>query len=123
MINAIPWSRRTGAPWRDLPERYGAWKTGDERLRRWTAYGTWDRILDDAAVKGGSVGAVAWTISVDFTHTRVRAHQHAARGPARGCPSAWTRDLAVDGDALGRSRGGLTSPPPAPPDVREPVRE
>src|SRR5205814_6422477 len=26
-INAILWKRRTGAPWRDLPERYGPWKT------------------------------------------------------------------------------------------------
>lgn len=45
MINGILWKLRTGAPCRDLPERYGPWKTGHERLRRWTADGTWDRIL------------------------------------------------------------------------------
>lgn len=28
MLNAILWINRTGAPWRDLPERYGSWKTG-----------------------------------------------------------------------------------------------
>ncbi|AIJ21971.1 insertion element transposase [Amycolatopsis methanolica 239] len=36
VINAILWKLRTGAPWRDLPERYGPWKTVHERLRTWT---------------------------------------------------------------------------------------
>jgi transposase len=27
VINGILWKLRTGAPWRDLPERYGPWKT------------------------------------------------------------------------------------------------
>jgi transposase len=33
VINGILWKLRTGAPWRDLPERYGPWKTAHERLR------------------------------------------------------------------------------------------
>ncbi len=37
-------------PWRDLPERYGPWKTAHERLRRWTADGTWDKILAEVIV-------------------------------------------------------------------------
>ncbi len=82
VINAILWKLRTGAPWRDLPERYGSWKTTHERLRRWTADGTWDRILDQAVVKDDSVGAVEWTISVDSSH--VRAHQHAAGARKKG---------------------------------------
>src|SRR3954469_3518330 len=40
VINAILWQSKTGVPWRDLPERYGPWKTAHERLRRWTADGT-----------------------------------------------------------------------------------
>ncbi len=86
MINAILWKLRTGAPWRDLPERYGPWKTAHERLRRWTADGTWDRILDSAVVKDDSVGAVEWTIGVDSTH--VRAHQHAAGARKKGAAPA-----------------------------------
>ncbi len=27
VINGILWKLRTGAPWRDLPERCGPWKT------------------------------------------------------------------------------------------------
>lgn len=37
VVDGIPWQLRTGAPWRDLPERYRPWKTLRERLRRWTA--------------------------------------------------------------------------------------
>jgi transposase len=27
VVNGILWKLRTGAPWRDLPERYGPWQT------------------------------------------------------------------------------------------------
>ena len=33
VLNAILWKLRAGASWRDLPERYGPWKTAHERLR------------------------------------------------------------------------------------------
>jgi len=50
VLNGILWTLRTGVPWRDLPERYGPWKTAHERLRRWTADGTWDKILAEVIV-------------------------------------------------------------------------
>jgi transposase len=40
-----------GRRWRDLPERYGPWKTAHERLRLWTKDGTWAKILDHVIVK------------------------------------------------------------------------
>src|SRR6266481_1819105 len=64
VINGILWKLRTGAPWRDLPERYGPWKTCHERLRRWTADGTWDRILERAIVYDDG-HPVDWVVSVD----------------------------------------------------------
>ena len=82
MINAILWQSKTGVPWRDLPERYGPWKTAHERLRRWTADGTWDRILTEVVVKDDSIGVVEWTFSVDSSS--VRAHQHAAGARKKG---------------------------------------
>ena len=84
VINAILWKLRTGAPWRDLPERYGPWKTAHERLRRWTADGTWDRVLDEVIVKDDAVGRVEWVFSVDSS--AVRAHQHAAGARKKGGP-------------------------------------
>jgi len=81
VINGILWKLRTGAPWRDLPERYGPWKTCHERLRRWTADGTWDKILARAQVYDDGQ-PVQWTISVDTSI--VRAHQHSAGARKKG---------------------------------------
>ena len=90
VINGILWKLRTGAPWRDLPERYGPWKTCHERLRRWTADGTWDRILAHAQVFDDGQ-PVEWIVSVDSSI--VRAHQHAAGARKKGAPPAvpWQR--------------------------------
>jgi transposase len=66
---------RVGCPWRDLPERFGNWKTVYNRHRRWSADGTWETILD-ALRAGCDEGHKDWTVAVDATV--VRAHQHAA---------------------------------------------
>ena len=44
MINGIAWVKRTGSPWRDMPERYGPWKTAHLRFRRWAEDGTRARL-------------------------------------------------------------------------------
>jgi transposase len=85
VINGILWKLRTGAPWRDLPARYGPWKTCHERLRRWTADGTWDKILAHAQVHDDG-RPVDWTVSVDSSI--VRAHQHSAGARKKGDPVA-----------------------------------
>ncbi|MEU4818263.1 MULTISPECIES: IS5 family transposase [Micromonospora] len=107
VINGILWKLRTGAPWRDLPERFGPWKTCHERLRRWTADGTWDRILAAAQVHDDGT-PVQWTISIDSSI--VRAHQHAAGARKKGgSPTSAATPGAQDGEAIGRSRGGLST--------------
>ncbi|WP_406192232.1 transposase [Kitasatospora sp. NBC_01560] len=35
----------TGPSWRDVPERYGSWKTLYTRFRRWALDGTFSRML------------------------------------------------------------------------------
>lgn len=40
IINGILWKLRTGAPWRDVSERYGPWQTLADRLYRWRRDGT-----------------------------------------------------------------------------------
>jgi transposase len=84
VINGILWKLRTGAPWRDLPERYGAWQTCADRLYRWRRNGTWDRLLAHVQTKSDAVGEVIWEVSVDSS--TARAHQHASgarRQPSR----------------------------------------
>src|ERR1700720_4550825 len=72
-INGILWVLRTGAPWRDMPERYGNWNSVFVRFSRWSKLGVWDAAFETLA----SLGPPA-----DEEHaidsTIVRAHQHAA---------------------------------------------
>src|SRR5579859_3094040 len=58
VINGILWKLRTGAPCRDLPERYGPWPTCADRLDRWRRDGTWDRLLAHVQTKADAVGAL-----------------------------------------------------------------
>ncbi|XXZ51989.1 IS5 family transposase [Streptomyces cavourensis] len=111
VINGILFRERTGVPWRDLPSRFGRWKTVYERHRRWSADGTWDRILRAVQADADAEGRIDWSmVSVDSTSCR--AHQHAA-GARRKAPRvpkkrSTPRHHRPD-EALGRSRGGLTS--------------
>ena len=74
-MNGILWRTRSGAPWRDLPEQYGSWKTVYGRHRTWSADGTWDRVLR-ALQRGSDSYDAEWLVSVDSTV--IRAHHHAA---------------------------------------------
>ncbi len=45
VLNGIVWKIRSGAPWRDVPARYGSWKSIYTRFRRWALDGTFTRML------------------------------------------------------------------------------
>ncbi|WP_374935585.1 IS5 family transposase [Streptomyces sp. B226SN101] len=107
VIDGILWQLRTGAPWRDVPERYGPWKTLHERLRRWTAGGTWDRILEHVQTLQADAGRIEWVFSIDSSV--VRAHQHSAGARKKGHPGRPVEDLVEPDEALGRTRGGLST--------------
>jgi transposase len=76
VIEAISWKYRTGSPWRELPERYGPWQTAYERLSRWSADGTWARLLARAQTDADAAGELDWLVAADST--MVRVHQHGA---------------------------------------------
>ena len=77
IVNGILWVLRTGAPWRDLPERYGPVGTVSSRFYRWCAAGVWDQVLAALQAAADARGEVDGSLHfVDATI--VRAHQHAA---------------------------------------------
>lgn len=47
--NGILWILRTGAPWKDLPERYGAYQTVHRRLQNWRKAGVIEAVLQGLA--------------------------------------------------------------------------
>jgi transposase len=75
VLNGIFWVLRAGAPWRDMPERYGPYTTAYNRFNRWRKAGIWDQLMD-AIVKAhdGKVQMIDSSI--------VRVHQHAS-GPKK----------------------------------------
>jgi len=81
-VNGLLWVLRTGAPWRDLPERYGPWQTVATRFYRWRKAGVWDRLLAAVQEIADAQGKVNWQVHY-VDGTVVRAHQHAA-GVKRG---------------------------------------
>ena len=73
VLNGILWRFRTGAPWRDAPERYDPRTTLYNRFVRWRAAGHWERIL--TAVSAAYDGEI-----VMIDSSCVRVHQHGATG-------------------------------------------
>ena len=71
ILNGIVWIARSGAPWRDLPERYGAWQTVYSRFRKWIDDGIIDNIF-----RVLSLEAELTELSMDASI--VSAHQHRA---------------------------------------------
>ncbi|MBR7828178.1 IS5 family transposase [Actinospica sp. MGRD01-02] len=102
LIDGVRWRVRVGAPWRDVPERYGPWQSVYTFFRRWQLAGVWATLVTALQARADADGLITWDVSVDST--TVRAHQHAAGA---------RRDVAVAGEpedhALGRSRGGWTT--------------
>ncbi len=45
-VNGVLWVLRSGAHWRDLPERYGKWKSLHKRFSRWARGGVWERVFE-----------------------------------------------------------------------------
>ncbi len=77
IVNGIIWIDRTGAPWRDLPERYGSWRTVASRFYRWQKAGIWDRILAALQHQEDAEEELDWRVHC-LDATIVRAHQHVA---------------------------------------------
>ena len=51
VLNGIFYILRTGAPWRDLPERYGPRTTVYNRYVRWGERGVWQGIFESLALE------------------------------------------------------------------------
>ena len=72
-VNGCLWVLRSGAHWRDLPERYGKWKTLHKRFSRWAKAGVWDEVFA-SLIKDRDNRYLM------LDSTLVRAHQQAATG-------------------------------------------
>ncbi|MFF3286052.1 IS5 family transposase [Streptomyces sp. NPDC003023] len=104
VVNGMVYKIRTGVCWRDLPERYGPWKTVYTRFRRYALDGVFTQALQQIQAQADTAGDIDWLVQIDSTI--VRAPQHAAATGRKGGSSGRTNR---NDHALGRSRGGLTN--------------
>jgi transposase len=79
VVEATAWRFRTGAPWRDVPERFGNWNTIYKNFRRWASDGVWEDLLTHVQKRASLAGEIDWVVSVDSSIARV--HQHGATLP------------------------------------------
>jgi transposase len=90
-LDAVFWIMRTGAQWRELPEKFGNWNSLFKRFNTWSLKGIWFALFkhfsDDPDME-----------SVMLDSTIVRAH---------ACAAGYKKDSARE-QALGRSCGGFS---------------
>jgi transposase len=91
-VEAVLYRYRSGMPWRDLPERFGDFRVTHTRFSRWAKTGVWERVFQVLAEDADNEYAM-------IDSTIVRAHQH----------SAGAKESGAKQEAIGRSKGGLST--------------
>ena len=81
-IDAVLYRARTGLPWRDLPERFGPWKTVYNRFSNWAERGLWAQIFKALQLDLDDTGSI-------IDASVVRAHQDAAGGKGGSSATLW----------------------------------
>ncbi|WP_431194275.1 IS5 family transposase, partial [Pseudomonas viridiflava] len=102
VLNDIFWILCSGAKWRDLPERFGPWKTVYQRFRQWRDNGAFEQVLRHLHFRlrqDAFIDLDIWMVD----STSVRATQVASGAGKNGPPQE------PQHHGLGRSRGGLTT--------------
>ena len=89
-VEAVVYVHRTGIAWEDLPAAFGEAGTAYRRFRRWACKGIWD----DLFLRGIPTDALE-TVMLDSSACKAQRFASGARGGGE--------------EALGRSRGGLTT--------------
>lgn len=72
-IDAVLFRAKTGIPWRDLPERFGPWKTVYNKFAAWAHRGYWAAIFKALQLEADEDGVI-------IDASVIRAHQDAAGG-------------------------------------------
>jgi len=86
VLNGILWVLRSGAPWRDVPERYGKFRSLHARFTKWRQDGTWDGLVEALQAELDDEGMLDWSLwCVDGSN--VRAARCAAGAAKKGAPT------------------------------------
>lgn len=81
-VDAVIYRARTGLPWRDLPPRFGPWKTIYNRFANWAKRGVWAQLFAAVQLEVDASASIA-------DASNVRAHQDAAGGKGGSNAMLW----------------------------------
>ncbi len=86
MLNGIFWVLHTGAPWRDLPDRFGPWQTVYDHFSKWRKAGVFAAVVEALQIRLDKRGLIDWDLwCVDGAHVRAsRAAAGAGKKVAGG---------------------------------------
>ena len=87
-IDAVLYRAKTGIPWRDLPERFGPWKTTYNRFTNWAERGVWEKVFKALQLDVDETGSI-------IDGSVIRAHQDSAGGKGGSRAMHWAA-LAED---------------------------
>ena len=90
MLNGMLWINRSGAQWRQLPERYGPWQSVYARFAKWRDDGVWENIFT-------ALSQDADTENLSIDSTCVKVHESANGGEK------------TENKAVGRTKGSLNT--------------
>lgn len=105
LLNGMLWALRTGAPWRDVPKRYGPWKTVWRNFTEWRQAGVLEEVKAALLGQLDSAGKLDWDLwCIDGTSIRAtRAAAGARKRGARRTSRRTTRSVARGEDSAPRS--------------------
>jgi transposase len=97
VLHGILWVLRTGAPWKDLPDRYPPYQTCHRRFQHWCRDGTLERLLhalaEDLHERGGIDLSEAF---IDGTFAGAKKGGAASEKPSAGRgPRSWQLQTAL----------------------------
>jgi transposase len=81
-VDAVIFRARTGIQWRDLPERFGKWKSVYNRFRNWAQKDCWAQIFRELQIDIDERASIA-------DGSVVRAHQDASGGKGGSNRMLW----------------------------------
>lgn len=79
-FEGVVWKFRSGAQWREMPERFGPWQTVYDRFRYWRKAGVFTALLDGVIAEAARQGRMDLSL-VSVDSTTARAHHDAAGLP------------------------------------------
>jgi transposase len=81
-LDAVIFRAKTGIQWRDLPDRFGNWKSVYNRFRNWSQKDVWAQIFRELRIDIDETASIA-------DGSIVRAHQDASGGKGGSNTMLW----------------------------------